>query len=439
MNRLVLPGLGAALLLLIILEALCRPAGAPEIGWEGLQPFVWLNMAGAAIYFAAVKTVHMQKPRPRTLAIVLTLAAAMRILPLAGPPMLSSDVYRYIWDGRVQAQGINPYRYLPAAPELAFLRDTVIYPYINRSEEAPTIYPPAAQLIFAAVSQVWSSVFGMKLAMAGFETLATACVIALLGRAGLPRSRVLIYAWNPLVVWEFAGNGHIDAASIGLIALAWLLASRRGWAGAVLGLAILCKFLPAAIYPAFWRRWDWRMLAATAAVIIGLYSLYIGAGWHVAGYLPGYAQEEGLSTGSGFFLLRLAETAVTLPAGAERVYIALALLILAALAIRFALGPRHTDATRIAGIGHAAAVLATATMVLISPHYPWYLGWLALFACVAPHRSVIYLSATGTLLYLDPYHTLIVFPLLVYGPCLALAVLDTIQSRNRRPTATGER
>ncbi len=70
----------------------------------------------------------------------------------------------------------------------------------------------------------------------------------------------------------------------------------------MLGLAILCKLLPAAVFPAFWRRWDWRTLAGTVAVIVALYALYtVGAGWHVLGYLPGYAAEEGLETGSGFF------------------------------------------------------------------------------------------------------------------------------------------
>lgn len=436
MRAYALPGLGLALLLLIVLEALCREPGTLDIGWERLQPFVWLNVAGAAVYFAAVALVRSGPAPRRSVIVILALAAAMRVLPLAGPPLLSSDVYRYVWDGRVQAQGINPYRYLPAAPELGFLRDEAVYQHINRSEEAPTIYPPAAQLLFAAVGQAWPSVLGVKLAMVGFEALAIGCVLALLARAGLPLAWVLIYAWNPLPVWEFAGNGHVDAASIGLIAAAWLVAALgpRPWTGAlsggILGLAILCKFLPAAVYPGFWRRWDWRMLAGTLAVIVALYAVYIGAGWHVVGYLPGYADEEGLNTGSGFYLLRLAALLGPLPAGAERAYLGFALLVLAGLAAWFALGrPLPPDpAARIARIGQGGTVLATATMVVISPHYPWYLCWLALFACIAPCRSVIYLSATGTLLYLDPYHQLMLFPSLVYGPCLALAILDTIQT-----------
>ena len=58
-------------------------------------------------------------------------------------------MYRYVWDGRVQLAGINPYRYVPAADQLAFLRDAAVYPNINRAEYAHTVYPPVAQAIFA--------------------------------------------------------------------------------------------------------------------------------------------------------------------------------------------------------------------------------------------------------------------------------------------------
>src|SRR5204862_1171502 len=87
------------------------------------------------------------------LLVILTGAVAMRLAMLWVEPYLSSDIYRYIWDGRVQAAGINPYRYVPKAPELARLRDAEIWPNINRPDYAVTIYPPAAQAIFFAVTR----------------------------------------------------------------------------------------------------------------------------------------------------------------------------------------------------------------------------------------------------------------------------------------------
>jgi alpha-1,6-mannosyltransferase len=245
---------------------------------------------------------------------------------------------------------------------------------------------------------------------------------------------VLVYAWNPLPIWEYAGNGHIDGASLGFMALALLVAStsRRGLTGAVLGLAILCKLLPAAIFPAFWRRWDWPMLAGTLLVIVALYAVYtVGAGWHVLGYLPGYAGEEGLETGQGFFALRAVALFTPITAWMTKAYMLLAGLGLLGLAAWYMLGPKlpADPGARTLVIGRAAAVLATATTVAISPHYPWYLGWLALFACFAPYLSVVYLSASGVLLYLDPYHREAIYPWVIYGPCIALAVVDVARAR----------
>jgi hypothetical protein len=436
-------GAGLLLLLLVVGELLCHePGSVATIGSDArLQVFIALECVAGLVYFAAVWLIRSgPAPRHATL-LVLVLAGLMRVLPLAWPPFLSSDLFRYVWDGRVQAQGINPYLYRPAAPELEFLRDEAIYTSVNRSEEASTIYPPVAQLIFAAIGRVWSSLMMVKIVMAGFEAVAIGAVAVLLRRAGQSPAGVLVYAWNPLPIWEFAGNGHIDAASLGFIALALLAAAggRRGLTGAVLGLAILCKLLPAALFPAFWRRWDWRMLGATLAVIGGLYGLYsIGAGWHVLGYLPGYASEEGLANGSGFFVLRAVAWFGPLPHWATTLYLAVAAAVLLGLAAWYGLGRPLPSAAgpRILAIGRAAAVLAAATTVVISPHYPWYLGWLSLLACFAPYRSVIYLSASGVMLYLDPYHRFTLYPWVIYGPCLVLAVVDAVmavRARNAEP------
>ena len=437
-----LAGTGVVLLLLVWAEAGCHlPGSVASIGSDArLQLFVGLECVAGLMYFGAVWLLRSGPLPRRTLVLVIALAAAMRVVPLAWPPFLSSDLFRYVWDGRVQAQGINPYLYLPAAPQLEFLRDDEIYASTNRSEEAPTIYPPVAQLIFAAIGQTWSSLMMVKLVMAGFEAITIGTLTVLLRRAEMPMAGVLVYAWNPLPIWEYAGNGHIDAASLGFISLAILVASSRWrkWAGAVLGLAILCKLLPAALFPAFWRRWDWRTLGGTVAVIVVLYALYaVGAGWHVLGYLPGYAAEEGLGTGSGFSILRMLGMLGNLPPWAGRAYLAVAALLLLGLAATIMLGRSlPSDAgSRIRVIAQAGAVLVLATTIVLSPHYPWYFGWLPLFACFVPYRSLLYLSASGVMLYLDPYHREAIYPWLIYGPCLALGIADIVQTYHTRQAA----
>ena len=103
----------------------------------------------------------------------------------------------------MQLAGINPYRYLPAADELAFLRDETVYAHMNRAETARTMYPPTTQLIVALAAVVTPGVYGMKLMMALFDALAIGALAWLLPIAGRDRSEALIYAWLPLPVWEF--------------------------------------------------------------------------------------------------------------------------------------------------------------------------------------------------------------------------------------------
>jgi len=172
----------------------------------------------------------------RALATILIVGLAMRLLLLPGTP-ISTDIFRYMWDGRVQAAGINPYLYLPSDAALTGLRDSVIYPYINRADYAPTIYPPASQMIFYLVTRISEAPMAMKAAMVALEGVAVWAILQLLAARGLPRSRVLLYAWHPLPLWEFARSGHIDIAAIAFLLLAFLAMERRSpiLAGMALG------------------------------------------------------------------------------------------------------------------------------------------------------------------------------------------------------------
>jgi hypothetical protein len=308
-----------------------------------------------------------------------------------------------------------------------------VYPNIARAEYARTIYPPMAQVIFAAVGQVWSSVTGVKAAMVAFELLAVLCLLSLLKSAGLPPERVLIYAWNPLAVWAFAGNGHVDAAAIGLVAAAILLRVRHcdGWAGIILGGAILVKFLPAVIAPALWSsRRGWRLAILCAVTVAGLYALYINVGWHVFGYLSGYGAEEELDSGGGFWLLAGLSRIMPLPPGAPAIYMAAAALLLAGLGCWFAFVVRPDDPVAICT---AAGTMITVLLFAISPHYPWYFAWLAVPAVLAPYRAFVWLAAAPVLLYLDTYGDRFVWPSVVFIPTLLLALAGLRHARVAQP------
>jgi alpha-1,6-mannosyltransferase len=397
--------------------------GALSVGSIALKTwFVAITGVSAAVYLVAVAMVTHRIGSRQGVWIVLLVAAAMRLPLIMSPPFLSTDVYRYVWDGRVQAAGVNPYRYLPADPALASLRDDTVYPRINRAEYAPTIYPPAAQLIFGAVGTVWSSVTAVKATMVGFEALAVFCLLRLLAAAGLPGERVLIYAWNPLPVWAFAGNGHIDAAVIGLISCALLLRVRHrdGSAGVVLGLAILTKFLPAILAPVLWRpRAGWRTAAAAVVTILAMYALYSSVGTRIFGFLSGYGSEEGYQSGEGFWFLAGLARLMPLPAFAATLYKTTVVAVLAAVGAWFAFVRQPAGPVAICA---AAGTMMALLTFAISPHYPWYFAWLAVPCVLAPSPAVLWLSAAPILLYLDTFGDRFVWPSVVFVPAIGLAI-----------------
>jgi alpha-1,6-mannosyltransferase len=384
--------------------------------------FVALQALACALYMLAVWNL-LRQPGTIRLVWVVAVAVAMRAIPLASPMFLSSDVFRYIWDGRVQLAGINPYAYFPRDDVLAKLRDTAIFSHVSRASTARTIYPPTAQVVFAAIAWFGQTPRAFRIAMVGFEAVAVGALLLVLRRCGLPGARVLIYAWNPVTAWEFAGNGHVDALAIGLVALALLaFASRRpAWTGVAIGAAVLVKFLPAAVAPALWRRWDWRMPLAALLTIIALYACYIRQGWHVLGFLSGYATEEGLKSGSGFWALAGIANIVGLPPAAPTIYIGATALLLGAAAAIVVTRPAQSGTIRAA---RDAGVLIVMTLLALSPHYPWYYPWAGVPAVVAPQRSSIFVGCAALLLYLDPLHERFWWPALLYVPTMALLLLD---------------
>jgi alpha-1,6-mannosyltransferase len=236
------------------------------------------------------------------LIIIACGAIAMRLALLFTEPTLSTDIYRYIWDGRVQAAGINPYRYVPAAPELASLRDPAIWPQINRADYAVTIYPPVAQALFLAVTRIGESVVVMKLGLVLFEVVTIVVILALLRRLAKPIALVAAYAWHPLPVWEIAGNGHIDAAMVALIMLGLLafLNGHLSLAGVLAALAALVKPTAVLALPVLWRPWDWKLPLIVLATAVIAYLPYLSVGTGVFGFLQGYIEEEGFGDGRGF-------------------------------------------------------------------------------------------------------------------------------------------
>lgn len=217
------------------------------IGFSGTSGWsVWC-------YGLACFLVLTQPTDRATLPIILGVGVLCRLAPLFADAFLSSDVYRYVWDGIVQQAGINPYRYVPADPALMTLRaasEGNIYPAINRATYAHTIYPPFAQIFFWFVSFISPTLTMMKTALVLCEGVTVASLLWLLRVFGRKREQVILYAWAPILVWEIAGSGHLDSLAMALIGLALVARYQRRpmLTGLFLALAVLTKLYPLVLF-----------------------------------------------------------------------------------------------------------------------------------------------------------------------------------------------
>ena len=207
------------------------------------------------------------------LKAVILYAALFRLALLGLPPSLSDDAYRYVWDGLVQQNGINPYRFSPADDIFRELQQDITFEELN-SKAHVSVYPPVSQLIFR-LGTTWHtpdslrSYYLIKLIFVLAELLA----IFLLARI-VSSGFVLLYAWNPVVLLETAGQAHTESAALLALILVLFLAMRGngGWASIFLAVAGWIKLLPFLFFPFLWSRFGWRSVwpGAIISVVLAL-------------------------------------------------------------------------------------------------------------------------------------------------------------------------
>lgn len=198
---------------------------------------------------------------------LLLVAVLLRILLLPSPPVLSGDVFRYAWDGRVAAAGQNPYRLPPAAPELRAVRNDTWSELDHRA--VASVYPPLALSVFALSARTVAPVPVLKSIFTLADLGVCVLLLALAGQIGVGRDRVLWYAWNPLAALESAASGHLDAIGLAALLLGCLLLLRRRSLSAAVSsaAAILAKIVPVFALP-LWMRASRRPLAFSLTVLL---------------------------------------------------------------------------------------------------------------------------------------------------------------------------
>lgn len=249
-----------------------------------------LTLAGV-VYLIAIREFFSTPGLPRHVVVVgLVLAAVWHIAFLVVPAGADDDIHRYVWDGRLQRLGYNPYLVVPSDPNVSGLHTSETRTLNNPDLSSP--YPAAAQLFFRAITAIHESTFALKVA---FEICDLAVVLVLLDvlRSSRRASHlVLAYAWNPLLAIEVAGSGHIDiVCALLLVASAAALMRRwRATATIAIGLAIAVKFLPVVLLPLFWKRVRLRDAALAAAVVGLVYLSFLDHGRIPIGSLGTYVQ-----------------------------------------------------------------------------------------------------------------------------------------------------
>jgi alpha-1,6-mannosyltransferase len=422
----------AALLLLVALEAIflyvarLRDLSLHVIG------FIALALAAGVVYFIALYALeHLGDSRAGFFLVLLgALAFRLTLLPLA--PTLSTDLYRYRWDGQVQAAGWNPYSVRPDDPRLASLRAASGDGWqLMPAHELPTVYPPLVELVFRATWRVLPGPVGFKLPF----VLADLAVVGMLGfwvrKTGQRTARLAIYAWNPLVIIEFAGSGHNDSLAVAAMVASILIIRRRPIVSTMaLAAGAMAKFFPAALLPVWIVRAGWPkrargwISAATAAAVGAACAWpYRAAASDFARtmrayYLPAWQNNNA----SIYSVLRWISGSHGFAVVAGRVVVACLALWLAA---------RKAEPER-------AAFLVVGAILLFAPNgYPCYFTWIVPLLCFYPSTAWLLLTVLLCLSYnvLIPYRILgewrfdRTLQWLTYAPFFALLIAQLFWRR----------
>lgn len=343
-----------------------------------------LGLAGIA-YLLAVRELFQTPTFPRRVIVFgLLLAAVWHVQFLRQPPGADDDIHRYVWDGRLQRLGYNPYLVVPSDPAVNVLHTSETRSLNN--PDLPSPYPPGAQLFFRAVTAIHESVLAFKVIFVLCDLAIALVLLDLLRSSGRGAHLVLAFAWNPLLAIEVAGSGHIDIVGALLLVIS-VAALARGWrslAALAFGLAVAVKFLPLVLLPLYWKRVRVRDAALTAVLVALLYLPFLNHARVPTGSLGRYVQ--GFRFNGPVFAV--------LDHVAPPVFLAAMAVVVGFMTAAFLRRTSSTSASAFAW--PMAASLLCAPVV-----FPWYLLWLLPFLTSASTLLIIVWTVSVSLTYVQ--------------------------------------
>jgi len=378
----------------------------------------WIAAAFVAYFAMSAYVIRFWGQSFISIELLVGFAIVFRVMFLFSEPNLSDDLYRYIWDGNVSVHGINPYRYEPQSELLAGLRDDAIYPHINH-KDIPTIYPPLTQWVFQSVAWISLKPVAMKAAMVLFDLGTLLVMLAMLKQVGRALSWVVVYAWNPLVIVEIAGSGHMDTIGVFFVMTGILAAlkARSIWASGIIGLAFVSKMAGAPFLVFFEDvRYRWKtvllLLVVFGAIVLLCYWPFLDASdqlftalgeytsrWEFNGFIYTYLKEalewffRGDTNPKDFFGILTDNK----PRLVSKMILGTAFVIFYGILIFRhyvkSFGNQKINILR-------AAYLITSVLLLVSPTlHPWYVVWIIPFLCFYPNPGWFIFSGLVLLTY----------------------------------------
>jgi len=440
----------------LFLLAVVLEAGFAALAWLGVLKqsvveFIAVYLLVSVFYLVCCFLIIRQPLSDQATSLIRWIwigGLLFRITVFPLDPGLSEDLFRYRWQGQLQAAGGNPYTEAPDDPRWQGLRDET-WPLVTR-KDLPSVYGPLLEGVYAIWYQVvslWENnelqqAWWFKAPFALLELAVAFTLSQLLAAMGRPREYLLIYLWSPLVIVEFWAQGHNDTLAVWLVLLALLssLKDRWTWAFTWLTLATLAKFWPVLLFPFFLLRRQegkWVFRGRPALVAIPIAALVCWPYIHgianvrdmLEGFLGGWRNNDSLygliyhAAGQDF------ERGTVLVA----CFLTLALIVLWSLQLPLL----------------KAAKWAVVLLLFFSANcFPWYLGWLAPFLAVYPGAPLLLWTALAGLSYQiligyeilgvwqdsDTFRALEYLP--VYGMLLGGALARRIPqwlARNRSP------
>ena len=208
------------------------------------------------VYLWVARVLFISDPSPRFLFFAVAAFFLVRLSFLTLDPIGSDDVYRYMWDGKAQSSGINPYAYAPNAPELGSLHTLLLPASVNHPDMKSVYFPVSQWMFYGGYLLSGESVWGYRLIFLVAEILTVLGLFSLVSRLHVPRKFVLLYAVCPLPIIQFALDAHLDGLGLPFLvfALVSYLDGRKVLSYALIAVSISIKPVALLLLPILFLR-----------------------------------------------------------------------------------------------------------------------------------------------------------------------------------------